>query len=171
MTDNEASDRIAAAFEAGIAPWSRSSRLRLTCGLPVNAATGKPIRGVNAWLLELAAIERRHRNRFWATSRQWEQVGGVVRGDGTSVIDDGEELVGERVLFNVEQVEVRRGAPLAALERFWIAPVALPDYDLAQRLVDATGARVVPDERCYCVVCSDPLTGFHRHQASRSNLG
>ena len=30
----------------------------ITCGLPVNAATGKPFRGVNTWLLELSALRR-----------------------------------------------------------------------------------------------------------------
>jgi antirestriction protein ArdC len=163
MTAKEASERIAVAFEAGIAPWSRSSRLRLTCGLPANAATGKPFRGVNTWLLELSAIRKKYRNRFWATRQQWEHLGGVaVRGEGTPVIDDGEaeQTGGERVLFNVEQVEVRRDSPVAALERFWVAPETFPDYDLARRLVDATGARVVPADRCYCVVHPDASQDF-----------
>jgi antirestriction protein ArdC len=56
MTAKEASEKIAAAFEAAIAPWSRSSRLRLTCGLPVDAATGKAFRGVNTWLLEHSVV-------------------------------------------------------------------------------------------------------------------
>jgi antirestriction protein ArdC len=163
MTLEEASEQIAAAFEAGIAPWSRSSRLSITCGLPVNAATWKRYRGVNDWLLELAAIDRTYRNKFWATRRQWQNLGGVVvRGEGTPVIDDGdrEQSDGDRVLFNLEQVEVRRGGPVAALERFWVAPETFPDYDLAQRLLDATGARVVIAERYYCVVCSDPSQDF-----------
>jgi antirestriction protein ArdC len=158
MTLEEASERIAAAFEAGIAPWSRSSRLFITCGLPVNAATSKRYGGVNTWLLELAAIDRMYRNKFWATRRQWQNLGGVVvRGEGTPVIDDGdrEQSDGDRVLFNLEQVEVRRGAPVAALERFWVAPETFPDYDLARRLVHATGARVVPGERSICVVHAD----------------
>jgi antirestriction protein ArdC len=163
MTTKEASERIAAAFEAGIAPWSRSSRLFITCGLPVNAATGQPFRGVNTWLLELTAIERRFKNRFWATREQWEHLGAViVRGEGTPVVADGEvEQTGEeRLLFNLEQVDVRRGAPVAALERFWVAPLTFPDYDLAQRLLDATGARVVPEERYVCVVSADPTRDF-----------
>ena len=160
MTTEEASERIAAAFEAGIAPWSRSTRLRITCGLPVDAATGQPIRGVNTWLLELAAIEKRYRNRFWATRRQWEDLGGViVRGEGTPVLAEGEDeqTEGERVLFNLEQVEVRRGAPLAALDRFWVAPPSFPDYDLARRLLDATGARIVTGDRCHCLIYADGL--------------
>ncbi len=159
MTAREASERIAAAFEEGIAPWSRSSRLRITCGLPVNAATGKPIRGVNSWLLELCAMRQKYRNRYWATRGQWENLGGVVvRGEGTPVIDGGEaeQFGNDLVVFNLEQVEVRRGAPVACLERSWVAPTTLRDYDLAQRILDATGARVVNAEQCYCLLCSDP---------------
>ena len=162
MTHREASERIAAAFEEGIAPWSRSSRLRITCGLPVDAATMKPFRGVNTWLLELSALRKKFRNRFWATREEWVRLGGVVRGEGTPIIDDG--LVGkteeDRILHNAEQVEVRRGAPVAALDRFRVAPMTFPDYDLSQRLLDATGARVVTTDRCYCLVCSDPSRDF-----------
>jgi antirestriction protein ArdC len=162
MTNAEAAEIIAAAFEEGIAPWSRSHRLGITCGLPVDAATGKPFRGVNAWLLELSALRKKYRNRSWATRGQWESLGGVVQGEGTPIIDDG--IVGRteegRVLYNVEQVEVRRGAPVAALERFWVAPGTFPDYDLARRLLDASGARVVTADRCFCVLCSDPSRDY-----------
>ena len=161
MTTKEASERISAAFEAGIAPWSRSSRSRLTCGLPVDAATGKSFRGVDAWLLELAAIEQKYRNRFWATQHQWEEMGGVVvRGEGTPVVAPTDTQNSSYLRFNVEQVEVRRGAPVASLERFWVAPPTIPDYDLARRLVDLTGARVVRDEKSYCVVYPDSSRDF-----------
>ena len=73
MTETEAAERIAAAFEAGIAPWSRSSRLGMTCGLPVDAVTGAKILGVNTWLLELAAIKRRYRSRYWASEHEWRK--------------------------------------------------------------------------------------------------
>jgi antirestriction protein ArdC len=160
MTADEASAWIAAAFEAGVAPWSRwDRRLQLVWGLPVNAATWKPIRGVNTWLLELSAIENGYRNRFWGTRRQWWELGAdVVRHEGTPIVAAQEG--GERLLYNVEQVEVRRGAPLAALDRFWIAPQPA-DYALARRLVDATGARiVVADQPCYCRVGDRDLIGM-----------
>jgi antirestriction protein ArdC len=164
MTPQEAAERIAGAFEAGMAPWSRSSRLRLTCGLPVDAWTGRPFWGINTWLLELAAIERGYRSRFWATRRQWEDLGAVVvRHAGTSILADlqlDQPASGDYVLFNLEQVEVRRGAPVAALERFWVAPKMLPDYALARSLVDAIGAKVVPDDRCHCVVHEDSSRDF-----------
>ena len=154
MTERQAAERIAVAFEAGIAPWSRSSRLGLTCGLPVDASNGTPIRGVNTWLLELAAIERRFRNRFWATERQWEDLGGVVvRHEGTPILGATESNV--VTLYNAEQVEVRPGAPVTAHDRFWIATQTEPDYDAAQKLVEVTGAVVKPSERCCCVITPD----------------
>jgi antirestriction protein ArdC len=152
MTASEASERIAAAFEAGVSPWSRwDRRLRLAWGLPVDALTGKPIRGVNTWLLELAAIERGYRNPYWATRRQWWELGAdVVRHEGTPVLADDEDgwTCGGRLLFNVEQVEVRPGAPVTSLDRFWIAP-RRANYALAQQLVQATGALIVTGNASY----------------------
>lgn len=82
----------------------------------MDAGAGQPIRGINTWLLELAAIERRFRSRYWATKSRWEEISGVVvRGVGTPIIAD---EPAEAVLYNVEQVKVRRGAPATALDRF-----------------------------------------------------
>jgi antirestriction protein ArdC len=150
MSPEEASERIAATFGAGIAPWSRPNRLRCAWGLPVNAATAQPIRGVNTWLLEAAAIWHGYRTRFWGTVEQWRELGGVVRGEGTPVLadQDGSRTEGEHLLFSVEQVQVRRGVPANALDRFWIAP-RLPDYNLAHRLVKNTGAQIVRGNGAY----------------------
>jgi hypothetical protein len=114
MTCDKAAGIIAVGFEEGIAPWSRSSRLHINCGLPGDAATGKPFRGVNTWLLELSALRKKYRNRFWETRGGWEHLGGVVvRGEETPVIDDG--AGGGKLLYNLEQVEVRPGRPVTAL--------------------------------------------------------
>src|SRR3954447_8076860 len=51
-------------------------------------------------------------------------------------------------------------AEVLALDRFRVAPMTFPDYDLAQRLLDASGARVVTTDRCYCLVCPDPSRDF-----------
>lgn len=165
MDEREAAGRIADAFEAGIAPWSRSQRLRMTCGLPMDAQSGQPIRGVNLWLLELAAIDGKYRSPHWASEGGWERLGGVVvRGEGTPLIDDGEGGgTGGKLLYNLEQVEVRPGRPVPALDRFWIAGGSMPDYEMARRIVDASGARVVPDDSCRCVV--------HRHDEERDFIG
>jgi antirestriction protein ArdC len=151
MTAEEASERVAAALEAGFAPWSRPHRLRCAWGLPVNAATGQPYRGINTWLLELAAIRRGYRTRYWATREQWREIGAeVVRHEGTPILADlGDEWTsGEHLLYAVEQVEVRRGVPASALDRFCIAP-RQPDYALARRLVTGTGARIVTGDGAF----------------------
>jgi antirestriction protein ArdC len=159
MTASEASERIAAAFEAGIAPWSRwDRRLRLVWGLPADAATRKSIRGVATWLLELTAIENGYRNRYWATRRQWWDLGAeVMRHESTPIVAAQE---GAGLLYNVEQVAVRHRGPLAALECFWVAPSGA-NYALVRRLVDATGARIVTaDQPCYCRVGDRDLIGM-----------
>ena len=51
--------------------------------------------------------------------------------------DEDGRTEGELVLYNLEQVAVRRGAPVVSLDRFWVAPPTFPDYDLAQQLLEA----------------------------------
>jgi antirestriction protein ArdC len=119
-----AADRLAEAFEAGIAPWSRPARMGFACGLPVNARTGRSYTGMLAWLLEIAAIERGYRSRYWGTTEDWSTLGGTI------LRDDGDTL------FNADQVRIR----LAEDPRN-------PDYDRARRLVTATGARIRWDVR------------------------
>ncbi len=155
MDEQETADRIADAFEAGIAPWSRSHRLGFTCGLPFEARAGRSIRGVDAWLLELSAMGKNYRSRFWSTRGGWEHLGGVVaRGEGTPVIDDGAggQDIGQGLLYNLEQVEVRPGRPVTSLDQFWVAGKALPDDEMAGQVLMASGARLVPDDCCRCLV-------------------
>ena len=47
--------------------------------------------------------------------------------------------------------------------RRWIASgwlLQFPDYELAQRIVDVTGAKVVSADRCFCSVYGDPTFDF-----------
>jgi hypothetical protein len=150
MDEQSAAGRIADAFEAGIAPWSRSHRLGLTCGLPADARTGQTFRGVNLRLLELAAIEGKYRSPHWATREGWYELGavgarqvgaGVLDRDLTDVLGEGESL-----LYNLEQVEVRPGRPVTPLNRLRVAKKASPDYDMAERVLRASGVRVVEDD-------------------------
>ena len=75
-------DRIAAAIEAGAGKW----RMPWHPGadgaapvLPVNAATGKPYRGVNTVVLWAAAQAEGYPSAIWATYRQWAELGAQVR--------------------------------------------------------------------------------------------
>ena len=157
MDEREAAGLIADAFEAGIAPWSRSRRLGLTCGLPMDAQSGQPILGIDGWLLELAAIDGRYRSSYWSVEEGWERLGGVVvRGEGTPVIDDGEGGgTGGELRYNLEQVEVRAKRPVTSLDRFWVAGWSLPYYEMAGRVLKTSGATVVSDGCCRCVVYRD----------------
>ena len=75
-------DRIAAAIEAGAGEW----RMPWYPGadgavpvLPVNAATGKPYRGVNVVVLWATAQAEGYPSAVWATYRQWVELGAQVR--------------------------------------------------------------------------------------------
>lgn len=77
-------DRIVAAIEAGAKagdwrmPWHAGADGR-PAAAPVNAATGKPYRGVNVLALWAAAHAAGHATGVWATYRQWQELGAQVR--------------------------------------------------------------------------------------------
>jgi hypothetical protein len=146
MDEEKAAERNAAAFQAGVAPWSRSDRLGFSCGMPVDARSGQPFQGVDNWLLELAAIEGGYHSSYWATVRDWGELGAVVARPG------GTEFRNPDLLYNLEQVEIRPGCPVTSPDRLWVARRTLPDYVMAERVLKAGGARVVPDDCRRCVV-------------------
>ena len=73
-------DNIIAAIEAGPGvfrmPWHW---LGGSGGRPVNALTGRPYRGVNVVTLWAEARLRDFDSCYWATYRQWRELGGQVR--------------------------------------------------------------------------------------------
>ena len=75
-------DRIAAAIEAGAVEWRmpwHPGADGATPMLPVNAATGKPYRGVNTVVLWATAQAEGYPSAVWATYRQWAELGAQVR--------------------------------------------------------------------------------------------
>ena len=75
-------DRIAAAIEAGAGKWQMPWHPGADGAapvLPVNAATGKPYRGVNTVVLWAAAQAEEYPSAAWATYRQWAELGAQVR--------------------------------------------------------------------------------------------
>ncbi len=75
-------DQIAAAIEAGAGEWRmpwHPGADGVAPVLPVNAATGKPYRGVNTVVLWTAAQAEGYPSAIWATSRQWAELGTQVR--------------------------------------------------------------------------------------------
>ena len=74
--------RMMAALERGTVPWQKPWKAR--DGRPTSMTTGQPYRGVNVFLLGLAAAEEGYRSRFWGTYRQIIQLGGQVRPEGST---------------------------------------------------------------------------------------
>jgi antirestriction protein ArdC len=73
----DVTNKIVAAIEAGVAtyslPWQRIP------GMPRNVAGNRDYRGINTVLLWLIANERGYATPYWATFRQWLELGHPVR--------------------------------------------------------------------------------------------
>ncbi len=75
-------DRIAAAIKAGAGKWQmpwHPGADGAAPRLPVNAATGKPYRGINTVVLWATAQAEGYPSAVWATYRQWHELGAQVR--------------------------------------------------------------------------------------------
>lgn len=72
-------DRIVAALEAGVAPWIRPWSGGGFEGVPLNAGSSRPYRGVNRVLLTMEAHGKGYRSNRWLTYRQTSELGGRVR--------------------------------------------------------------------------------------------
>jgi antirestriction protein ArdC len=147
-------NRVIAAIEAGAGqwqmPWHRSGVSR-----PVNAHTKKPYRGVNVVALWAAAEAYQYGCGFWASYRQWRELGAQVqKGERASLIvfwkelerEGEDEETGERErqktlfaraswVFNADQVE--GWTPPAAPERNLVQAL-----DHAETFTVATGADI-----------------------------
>lgn len=120
----DVTDRIVAALEAGTVPWHQP--WRSTGGQ--RSYAGRPYRGVNVWLLELAAMDKCYTDPRWVTFNKCKDAGGSVRkGERGTVVyfwkrsvvpdlfaepdDDGEQPTRSVFwmrayhVFNVEQCE------------------------------------------------------------------
>ena len=80
-------DSIVAAIEDGASPVEMPWHVAGGHGLPQNAATGRPYRGVNVVSLWAASMTHGFTTPLWATYRQWSLLGAQVRrGEKGSVI-------------------------------------------------------------------------------------
>lgn len=117
---SQITSQIVAALEAGVPPWRKPWKNDPCCGSPLNAITKRPYRGVNVLLLNLSG----HGSRYFATFKQWNQLGGRVKrgAKATKVLfyreyveqvtsAEGEEEEQKRLalqnhcVFNIDQVD------------------------------------------------------------------
>lgn len=118
-------DTIVAELEKGVAPWVRPWKTldARVGGGPFNGYTARGYRGINVWLLLIAAAERGYQDPRWFTYRQAQTLGAQVkRGEKSvtvifwkqSAFKEKDEATGEMVdrkvpllrsynLFNAEQ--------------------------------------------------------------------
>lgn len=160
-------DQILAALESGsIPPWRRPWAVGgNNAGAHANVISRRSYRGLNPILLDLASEKHGFSSRWWATFRQWQNLGGRVMARssqvppgkwGTQICfwspvtkkvqnDEGIEeddrfyVLRMYTVFNVDQVEgldrLRAGQADTA------EPVVI-DYEPADRAIEATGAYI-----------------------------
>lgn len=92
---NDVAEEMVRLIEAGTAPWQKPWKAGVAFGGPINAATNRPYRGINAlWL-----ATQNHDDPRWMTFRQAEELGGQVRaGEKSSLIEYWQWDRRERVL-------------------------------------------------------------------------
>jgi antirestriction protein ArdC len=83
----EVTNRIVSALEAGVTPWIRPWSVDFD-PTPINAASRRSYRGINAVLLALEAQSRGYSRNAWLTYRQAQELGAQVRAgeSGTTVV-------------------------------------------------------------------------------------
>ena len=162
----EVTRKIVAAIETGKSlPWRKPWRSSPNAGRPTSVSSGNAYRGINVALLQMHANAFGFSSKFWATFKQWQQMGMAVKKrpddvepgswGATAVLykpitktrtDDDGELVEDRffllrtfTLFNADAV---LGAErFQAIEGDASATTA-PDFGPAEELIAATGADI-----------------------------
>jgi antirestriction protein ArdC len=132
-------DQIVTMLESGVVPW-RSPILAQRAGQPTNLISGKPYRGINAFLLAMTAYGKGYGSAHWCTFNQAKSRGGSVRkGEKSAMVvfwkqyDTTDRKTGKPIrvpvlryfnVFNVEQCEgIATGESSAAAEPRGCEPI------------------------------------------------
>ncbi len=158
-------NKIVDGLKAGIVPWRRGWSSDPNCGSAINVVNKKGYRGINPLLLELTSLSSGYTSRFWGSYKQWTELGGQVRkGEhGTTVVfnrplevDDPKNkdatgkpkkkkiwLLRYYTVFNLTQVDGEKLDHLRpAKPDPNVAIALLPNWEPADRLIKATGAKI-----------------------------
>lgn len=156
----ETTARIVSALEQGVTPWVRPWSTDID-GIPVNAHSKRPYRGINVLLLALEARAHSYPLNRWLTYRQAAAVGAQVRKNqrGTNIVfwklrtvearpeaSGHDEVAADWVIpllryftvFNVAQID---GLPPGMAHPTPSAPAWFGD-ETAELLIDAAGADI-----------------------------
>ena len=136
--NQEVTDRIIEAMEAGTLPWRPQYCVTEGDQLPTNQLTGKAYRGVNVMLLWIAAGMGDFNGNRWMTYKQAEGLGAQVRrGEkGTRIVYYGQ--IGEKNEESAKQEDQKSGRfYLKGYTVFNVAQIDgldLPEFDPNDRL-------------------------------------
>lgn len=145
--------RIIEQLEKGVVPWRRPWAT-VGGGMSLNVVSDKPYRGVNVWLLSLAAEANGWDSNLYGTFGQWRDLGGYVRRGqhGTRIVYWHVETVQEDqqekrrffcrtyIVFNLDQCG---GAALDSYREKSQKIDVFPDFGPAEQAIAATKARII----------------------------
>jgi antirestriction protein ArdC len=190
-------EQIVAALAAGTAPWRRPWSSDPCAGAPKNAVSNKNYSGVNPLLLHIAAQRHGFKSRYWATYRQWTELGAQVisrpshvpagewgcqivfckpcRRIKTNVAQEESEerfwLLRTYTVFNVDQVSG------SSVDRFRVGQQENTSTDVEQRFqladdaIEATGADIrFGGDQAFYQPDLDYIQMPHRHQFQKTNF-
>lgn len=161
-------NQIVEALAKGTVPWRRPWNNDPCAGAPANAVSKNLYRGVNPFILQIAADRYGFTSRYWATYKQWSDLGAQVKNRptdvrpgqwGTQIVfckpvmktkqDHHGEEVEERfwalrtfTVFNVDQV-FGDGVNRFRVGQTIVAPTEVEErFERAEEVVAATGADI-----------------------------
>ena len=115
----EVTAQIVADLEQGRFPWVQPwDETRCGCGIPCNAATGRPYSGINVLLLWSAAVAGGYRTQQWLTFRQALALGAHVRKGEKGVVVCYADRFTPRLEAERAHDEDREARQIAFLKRF-----------------------------------------------------
>lgn len=139
-------ERVIAKLEEGTAPWQKPWTAAAG-GVPVSLSSKKPYRGINVFLLAIAAADGGYRSNWWGSYKQIEKLGGQVRkGEKSTVVVFWKRLPIEEV---VDGKKVKKVIPLLRYFRVFNAEQCdgLPEKYQAPAEVEGTFAEHKDAER------------------------
>lgn len=150
-------DRIVALMERGTEAWKQTWKAAAAAGMPCNASTGAPYRGVNILILWAQCEEAGFKSNRWMTYKQAQAVGAQVRKGEKSVscvyfemLKRKEPQQGEAEffpmakafnLFNLDQMD-NLPEDLQEETETDMTPPPFTHDELAEQFIEATGARI-----------------------------